>query len=821
MVSYKFRPGRWLWGLIPLVLPFLGAWFLNTPIMIAKIAKTAVQTLKTGGFDEVEVQMSGRDAVLSGKVDAKEAIDKAVASVLAIRGVRRVDANNIRVVKPVVLVLPTINPLTGNNNTPEISGTWPSKIAKTLSVQAGEKSYVLGKDPQLTSDSAGNWTLKLTAPLADGSHDIAVSITDGKKAAAADDSKGELSIDTTAPAAPSLASKLSTKNTKPIISGTYAHTETKSLTVMLADKVYILGKDKALAVDGKGGWTLTVPKALDDGAYEVTVKTADELGNFSTSTTPAAVTIDTTAPKAPTVISTTSVATTPVFKGTWVEETGNKLKVVVAGKVFALGRDKQLTSDGKGNWTLSLTRPLGAGNHSVLVETSDAFGNLARSAKPTIVSVNVAKPAEPTINKTVTRSTTPQITGSWSQDAKSTLSVVFSARSYVLGKDSELVADTSGKWTLQPTGQLVDGGYAVAATVTNEAGKSATTTLGEAVVVDTKPPPPPTVTTVLTRNRTPLITGSWDSSDAVSLNVQVAGQIFDNAIKGQIVINGDHWSVQPTKPIADGAYDVIATAGDLLGNTVIDLGSGELLIDGTSPQIPTVRPVFGTNLRPTITGTWQQDGKNTLSVTIAGQSYTPTDSGPLVSDGKGNWKLSLTQDLKPGSYDVQVKVADRLGNQSNDVSNGEVWIKTAVPKPKAVPKAAPKAKAEKPKEPSVSDCQREFTAALSGQSVVFKTNKAQITAASDGLLARLAEIAKACPLAKIEISGYTDSQGSDTFNQSLSEARASSVVDALVSRGVAKKRLRAVGHGERRPVANNSSDEGRALNRRIEFKVEN
>ena len=53
-----------------------------------------------------------------------------------------------------------------------------------------------------------------------------------------------------------------------------------------------------------------------------------------------------------------------------------------------------------------------------------------------------------------------------------------------------------------------------------------------------------------------------------------------------------------------------------------------------------------------------------------------------------------------------------------------------------------------------------------------------------------------------------------------SEARASAVVDALVSRGVAKSRLRAVGYGEQQPVAANTTKPGRAKNRRIEFKVE-
>ena len=254
--------------------------------------------------------------------------------------------------------------------------------------------------------------------------------------------------------------------------------------------------------------------------------------------------------------------------------------------------------------------------------------------------------------------------------------------------------------------------------------------------------------------------------------------------------------------------------------------------------MPTVRPVFGTSKRPPIGGTWPEDGENSLSVTLDNKSYTlnkgqGASSGILTSDGKGNWKLQLTQDLKPGSYDVKVKVADRMGNQSNDVSNGEIWIKPeAQPAPKfpvvpakttapakPVNKSVTPAETEKLKKTAIA-CQKEFTSLLAGQSIMFEFNKVTISTASLDLIVKLADIAKDCPSVKIEISGHTDNRGSPSFNQSLSEARASAVVDALVSRGVAKSRLRAVGYGEQQPVGDNSTKQGRAKNRRIEFKVE-
>lgn len=71
----------------------------------------------------------------------------------------------------------------------------------------------------------------------------------------------------------------------------------------------------------------------------------------------------------------------------------------------------------------------------------------------------------------------------------------------------------------------------------------------------------------------------------------------------------------------------------------------------------------------------------------------------------------------------------------------------------------------------------------------------------------------------MELSGHTDAKGSDSYNQNLSERRAASVRQYLVGKGIASSRMTSVGHGESQPVATNETDEGRALNRRVELKV--
>ncbi len=71
----------------------------------------------------------------------------------------------------------------------------------------------------------------------------------------------------------------------------------------------------------------------------------------------------------------------------------------------------------------------------------------------------------------------------------------------------------------------------------------------------------------------------------------------------------------------------------------------------------------------------------------------------------------------------------------------------------------------------------------------------------------------------LQVTGHTDSTGSDQYNQQLSEDRAQSVADNLISHGVEKLRLYAQGMGEKQPIADNATTEGRAANRRVELYI--
>ena len=105
------------------------------------------------------------------------------------------------------------------------------------------------------------------------------------------------------------------------------------------------------------------------------------------------------------------------------------------------------------------------------------------------------------------------------------------------------------------------------------------------------------------------------------------------------------------------------------------------------------------------------------------------------------------------------------------------------------------------------------------RNVFFDSGKWDLKPASFPELNRLAEAFDLYPNLVIEISGHTDSQGSASSNENLSQNRAQAVVDYLVSINVARTHLIAKGFGEIQPVADNNTTEGRALNRRVEAKI--
>jgi len=117
-------------------------------------------------------------------------------------------------------------------------------------------------------------------------------------------------------------------------------------------------------------------------------------------------------------------------------------------------------------------------------------------------------------------------------------------------------------------------------------------------------------------------------------------------------------------------------------------------------------------------------------------------------------------------------------------------------------------------------CENRLEVISQTNAIYFRSGSAQLDDKSRPLLDSLADIANRCPeVEKITVEGHTDTVGLSNSNQRLSEQRAQSVVEFLTGKGVGGNRIRSAGYGDSRPVASNDTENNRAKNRRIEFKV--
>jgi len=125
-------------------------------------------------------------------------------------------------------------------------------------------------------------------------------------------------------------------------------------------------------------------------------------------------------------------------------------------------------------------------------------------------------------------------------------------------------------------------------------------------------------------------------------------------------------------------------------------------------------------------------------------------------------------------------------------------------------------------EPTVKDVQLKKVVKGAGfqlGNITFKPGTAELTPESFGTLDKLVRIMDDNMDINIEISGHTDDKGSAEANRKISEKRAITCLDYIVSKGVSASRLKAKGYGKTKPMVPNDSDENRAKNRRVEFKV--
>ncbi|MFT3774255.1 MAG: OmpA family protein [Minicystis sp.] len=179
---------------------------------------------------------------------------------------------------------------------------------------------------------------------------------------------------------------------------------------------------------------------------------------------------------------------------------------------------------------------------------------------------------------------------------------------------------------------------------------------------------------------------------------------------------------------------------------------------------------------------------------------------------------------RDGIYDVDDRCPDVPGVESTDPAkngcppdsdgDGIPDDKDACPREKGEPNSDPK------KNGCPTAVRIEGTQIVILQQVNFETGRDEIKKDSHDLLAQVAAVLQQHPeIARVAVDGHTDNRGGDKPNVNLSERRAIAVVKWLTEHGVDARRLEARGFGARRPIADNTTEAGRAKNRRVEFQI--
>ncbi|WP_108397675.1 OmpA family protein [Devosia submarina] len=187
------------------------------------------------------------------------------------------------------------------------------------------------------------------------------------------------------------------------------------------------------------------------------------------------------------------------------------------------------------------------------------------------------------------------------------------------------------------------------------------------------------------------------------------------------------------------------------------------------------------------------------------------DEGSLTF-AQGTWSLSGTARDAP-SREAVLDALDASGRQ-------KIW-KTDIALI-AVPDPMQQIAVEAPtpmNNEGLAACEAPLAEFSARNAILFRSGAAQITPDSAPALDELAADLGACPATAIHVEGHTDADGDEQLNLALSVARAEAVVNALIERGVAPERLYALGYGESNPIADNTTPEGKALNRRIVVKI--
>ena len=659
-------------------------------------AQVVTLVLNGQSYNATVTSSSWTLSVAMADVQVLDTLETVTADVSTLAGVAATQATRDISRDQVPPAQPTVTVLTTNATTPVLSGTATVGSGETLSVTVGVDTYTVGDGNLVLVGTTWTLTVPVANALSEGVYDVMVSITDAAGNTTTDASVVDLTIDTSAPAAPTLAPDMLaaddsgvldndnvTNIAAPEFSSTLGVTGAGLVVELLADGV-ITGSGTAAS---DGSFSIT-SAGLNDGNPIITYRSIDSAGNVSESSPALNVTIDTTTPEP--VLDTPvmgnnyiniSEANTVLLSGT---AESNASVLVSLEDIGATQVSTTVSADGSGQWSLLGDEldvsALQSGGLIVGVEVTDKAGNTS-SLPITYVELDVEAPEPPQVSSLVTSVTTPSMSGYVNLPIGASLTVLVNSVEYTLN-DGNLSWNGADAWALTiPVGnELPDGTFDVVATVTDEAGNPASDSTSNELTIDTTPPAEPTVEQISTNNINPVINGTAVIGVGESLDVTLNFVTYV-AGDGNLVLSGDSWilTTPSGNDLVEGVYEVIATTSDVAGNATSDSSSNELIIDLTAPVTPLVTQQSTNSSTPLLTGSATLATGETLSVQIDLLTYMLGDGYLALNANVWTLAIPLSNALGDATYDVIVSVQDEAGNLATDVSSTDLTIDTTAP----------------------------------------------------------------------------------------------------------------------------------------------
>jgi len=547
--------------------------------------------------------------------------------------------------------------VTVSDTTPTISGTTDLPAGSTVTLFVTDSA---GNTQTFTAlvDASGNFSADVPAPLAEGDYSATATATDSNgNSASVTDNNGI--VDTVAPVI-SLDALGSNNDTTPTISGNTDLAAGESVTLLITDNA---GNTQTVTatVDANGNFTVDVPDALAEGGYTVTATATDDAGNSASAN--ATGTIDTTAPTLTLDPQGLGNDTTPTISGSTDLAEGSVVSLVItdsAGNIQTV----TATVDAAGNFTVDVPAALAEGSYSVEATAIDEAGN-STSVLDNSGVIDITPPELNLDELTPENNATPTISGTTNLPAGAivTLTVVDSA-----GNTQTFAAtvQTNGSFSANVPSPLAEGDYTVTATAQDAAGNqgSDSETGGS---VDTTAPVI-TLDPIGTGNdNTPTISGSTDLAAGSTVTITVTDSVGTvQTFTAAVDANGD-FSADVPNPMADGNFDVAATATDAAGNTATDTVSGD--INSAAPTLSLDPLGSGNDTTPTISGNTDLAPGSTVTLTVT-DSAGNTQTFSAVVQGDGSFTADVPASLPEGDYSVTATATDGAGNSASVTENG-------------------------------------------------------------------------------------------------------------------------------------------------------